>query len=451
MERFPEPDGVVELDKYRSHGHEPVEKPVVNRRQKTIWEIPGGYHCSVIGTCLSSEELAILVRKSGNTVENRDDDYMIHSIGVTACKDKNELSTLIQRVLNKKFGRFITRYHKVYEEEAISEMWRDDIGRGDIAGPYWAIVSSPLVPEYLCNEIFGQVHMLSHLAGSSSRRELRKLKSLESINRSLERKLKKQKEISKEKKKKLQASREDFKKSETKNAILQRRLDAVEAGLRTAREREANDSRFAETEKLKTDLLDKENENRCLHDILSQYADRLEKIEDERHRLQNELTEYKTECVALEHQLLTNKSHDGLAGPVKDPGRKDVVPFLEGQRILYVGGRTNLASHYEELIKTRGGEFFHHDGGIEQSARQLQSMIDKADTVFCAIDRVSHSACLAVKDRCKNSRKRVIMLRSSGLSSLVRSLADLGGDSHCAAGGSCRTCDKKNIENVVKE
>ena len=46
--------------------------------------------------------------------------------------------------------------------------------------------------------------------------------------------------------------------------------------------------------------------------------------------------------------------------------------------------------------------------------------------VVCPVDCVSHEACSLVKQACKGCLKPLILARSSGLSSLARSLAELG-------------------------
>jgi hypothetical protein len=67
----------------------------------------------------------------------------------------------------------------------------------------------------------------------------------------------------------------------------------------------------------------------------------------------------------------------------------------------------------------------HHDGGLEQSPHRLQQLLAAADAVVCPVDCVSHEACAAVKRLCKGCLKPVLFARSSGLSSLASSLAEL--------------------------
>ena len=93
--------------------------------------------------------------------------------------------------------------------------------------------------------------------------------------------------------------------------------------------------------------------------------------------------------------------------------------------VLYVGGRQNLVCHYRELVERQGLCFHHHDGGRENSIPELYGKLASADVVLCPVDCVSHEACQSVKKACKHCLKHFVPLRSSGLSTLARSLDDL--------------------------
>ncbi|MBB3149457.1 hypothetical protein FHS21_005910 [Phyllobacterium trifolii] len=48
-------------------------------------------------------------------------------------------------------------------------MWLDAFEQGDIPGAYWAVLTHPATDRPLVQEVFGEVHMLFHLVGSSNR------------------------------------------------------------------------------------------------------------------------------------------------------------------------------------------------------------------------------------------------------------------------------------------
>jgi len=103
----------------------------------------------------------------------------------------------------------------------------------------------------------------------------------------------------------------------------------------------------------------------------------------------------------------------------EDEGEAD---GLCGKRILCVGGRSSLVQYYRAVVERRGGEFLHHDGGLEDSMDAVTRALSTVDAVVCPVDCVSHAACLKVKRACKHLAKQFIPLRSSGLSSFARGL-----------------------------
>lgn len=106
--------------------------------------------------------------------------------------------------------------------------------------------------------------------------------------------------------------------------------------------------------------------------------------------------------------------------PLADDGFR-----LAGKRVLYVGGRCSLVAHYKDVAAVFGCRLLHHDGGREQSVHRLRNLLGAVDAVVCPLDCVSHNACLHIKQACKDCLKPLVLPRSSGLSSLARSLAAL--------------------------
>ena len=98
---------------------------------------------------------------------------------------------------------------------------------------------------------------------------------------------------------------------------------------------------------------------------------------------------------------------------------------FSGRCILCVGGRTGLADQYRVLVERSNGRFIHHDGGIEDNPKRLQSLLSTADAVICPADNVSHGAYYVVKRLCKQYGKPCVLLNRSGLSTFARGLAEL--------------------------
>jgi hypothetical protein len=56
-----------------------------------------------------------------------------------------------------------------------------------------------------------------------------------------------------------------------------------------------------------------------------------------------------------------------------------------------------------------------HDGGRGETPQALESLIDRADVVFCQIDCISHHACLKAKHLCRRVATRLAALLRSEL------------------------------------
>jgi len=49
------------------------------------------------------------------------------------------------------------------------------------------------------------------------------------------------------------------------------------------------------------------------------------------------------------------------------------------------------------VVERAGGQFVHHDGGLEDGESRLWRALGSADVVICPVDCVSHNACLLAK------------------------------------------------------
>ena len=150
------------------------------RQRKNIWELSSHHHCSIVGTCLTIGEARALGKKVGVKCPNPEDlDSTIHSILVRESVTKNQLSKLLNKGLNKKYESSIRVFNKCNTPLEIRDLWRDAFEVGNIPGPYWAALSHPMIDYDVTVKIYSDVHMLSHLVGSSNRADIARLSELE--------------------------------------------------------------------------------------------------------------------------------------------------------------------------------------------------------------------------------------------------------------------------------
>jgi hypothetical protein len=399
-----------------------AEQSTLVRRK--IWEVEG-CQCSVIGTCLSMAELRKIARKTGLRIEPGDSDFDIHVRAVQACRSKGTVSAYVNKVLDRTYRDDIRKFAKALTERELTVLWRESADAGNIPGPFWAMVSHPNSTSELLGRVFGEVHMLSHLVGAANRADIRTLKRLEQRNATLETalqesgvRLRKMAKASDE-----QESRHAREADKLRNECAALRNELSFAVL--SRNGGGEDVRLQEElAAVESARLNAEAELSVLRARVRELEDAAQVMEKRVRLLDDETAQLELERASLEEALAKSldaqPSGDSLEAPPGCP-----LPMLYGRKVLYVGGRANLVRHYQALVERMGGEFLHHDGGLECRRCALGDMLAGADMVLCPVDCVSHDACLRVKRACKAHRKRFLPLRSSGLSSLTRILLEL--------------------------
>ena len=391
---------------------------------RNIWD-HADYHCPIVGTCLTTAELRKLAVRVGLVLPQNVSDYELHGAFVTLAKRAERPAKIVQKFLDRKFKRQMKRFAKAEGDEALWSLWTEMADAGDIPGAFWAVMRHQGASEKLLAQIYGEVHMLSHLVGASTRADLRRLSEAQAQVEQLQSALAERKTV-------------------LRNAVAvwKRRTLELERELSNerARREKTERERISLRERLEShSVAELERDRQTLSVQLERLQDRLVLSEAETRRqaciiesnyreeslLRGQLTERDHEVEALELALLEGLQPKTPCGAACDNPAACPCPRLRGKCVLYVGGRSGLRGQYRMLGERFGCEVLHHDGGMEQSSQHLQQMLNRADAVVCPVDCVSHEACALVKRMCRSSMKPVLFARSSGLSSLASSLAVL--------------------------
>ena len=396
-----------------------------SRARKRIWEVQGGFHCSIIGTCLTMQDLGRITAKAAVYFPKKSADFEIHSAFVHLAGTQNRISVLIDKALEKKYAKTIAKMRAATDENVLAAQWEAEVEKGDIPGAYWGLMSHPSTSEDLLERAFGEVHMMSHALGASRRLDVHKLQRLESDCANLQGKLSLVKSVYRERLKnkdavisELTAGLNGLKKVERRLAIAYDQIfELRRAGGRSLLEKRIQTLEDALVfEKSRADLAES-NLVRAGEQLVRERetaaaaADRISALTEENAALEQE----------LRSALLCSRGDSSCPEAVLD----DDGNSLCGRRILYVGGRSNLVCHYRTLVERRGGEFMHHNGDDGASLEILRQAMVNVDAVFCPVDCVSHGACLSVKQVCKHLSKQFVPLRSAGLSSLARGIREM--------------------------
>ena len=365
--------------------------------RKRIWDLSTQYHCSIIGTCLSAAELRKLLAKL-DMAGPGDSDHDLHSRGVGLALRQDLAGKLLNKALDDRHQMTIKRYSRAKTEPELRALWQEDVRAGDIPGGYWAVMTSALAGHDLVREVFGYVHMLSHLVGAANRADIRRLQQLEARNAELTEKLERQ-----------QAQIHDF--AAARDAAMR----LVRQGLsdRISTPAVFEDSREEAIAGLQRQLEAEAGRRTLAEERLAQAQALAAQAQAAARQPGHHAAALQAELDAVERGLRTGSETPGdAAAPIA----------LDGLTVLYVGGRPNHMPHIRQAAAERGGKLLHHDGGIEDNDLILASMVSRADIIFFPVDCVSHGAVGTVKRTCRSEGKKYVPLRSAAVTSFIAGL-----------------------------
>ncbi len=393
------------------------EAPVSARRRRRIWEVNSGYHCMICGTCLSVDELRKLAAKARVRIAAKATDFEIHGLAVHAVSEAKPLARLTQKWLDRKFRGAVRRGAAMTGEDELKAWWAESVGKGDFAGPFWALMTHPATTASLAVELFGEVHMLSHLEGSTNRAFRRQLIAAERKAAAAANESAVARRRAAERQREIDGLRKDLDEAHATAG----RLACVSARLRRFEDGEEHRALTSRVESLlrlvETRDRERDEADRRLAERTAELRASRREIDD----LRRSAATLEGECEMLAAFL---KRATGATEHDDEPQCDDPsCPFdLAGRRIVYVGGRHGLMEHFRAVVENANGRFIHHDGGIEDNDRRLGTLLSQGDVVLCPVDCVSHSACARAKRFCKQTSRTFVPLRSSGLSSFVTGL-----------------------------
>lgn len=400
----------------------PTPKP--GRRK--LWEIPARYRCPVIGTCLSVAELRRLGDRHAERSEEPASDYEVHVAFVAAADERNSLSLAAHKAMDRKYQGAIKRFERARDPESLLALWSDCLVRGEVAGGFWALMTHPKADERAQRLAYEEVHMLSHQVGASQRADLRRLAETQE---------------------ELESLRRDF---DALHARARRQVEHRDALIRDLElrlcEREAVLTQaVARSQRLETLVSDLESRApgeriRGLESRLAELESALEGARAERDHwrlahgelegrlvaAQSAQREREAECAALERLLLQGLAEKGGDACEGCSGGACLGRDLAGRMILCVGGRLAQVQQFARVVRECNGRFDHHDGGLEDRDRRLESVLAGADLVVCATDFVSHGAYHRTKRFCKRHARPHVLLQRSGLGAFVQALEQVG-------------------------
>jgi len=373
-------------------------------RRCRIWDIAPSLHCSIIGTCLSAAELRQFFVKLGDSSARTASDHTLHSAGVLAAGKRDLIGKMLNKTLDHRHEAAIRRFAKAAGRAQVRQFWLEAFEQGAIPGAYWALLTHPATDRPLVEEAFGQVHMLSHMVGSSNRIDIVRLRTLE-------------RELG-ERDEKLARQQARLSEGAGERSALLGRIEDLESA---ARQRDSVAPRVTEaTDALAASAaLQRLDAERAHSGRLAARAAELERQLDTQHKvaanLHKQLHHLQREVAALEMELKCHDQADDAGWAGGDQ--------LNGLVALYVGGRPGLVDQLRLIVAKRGGTLLSHDGGVEETLAALPGLISRAGAAFFPVNCVSHSAVLLVKKCCREGGKPFVPLRTASVASFIAAVA----------------------------
>ncbi len=375
---------------------------------KRVWELPTHLHCSVCGTCLTMAEHRDMLSKL--KLDYRElADYQIHNLFVNALSSENKLSRMADRYLNRKYRFEIRKYADLNDQEFLTA-WKEKKEEGNIAGLYWAAVTSVVLDEKTLEVIIGEAHMFSHLQGMACCQANREAKTLAEENQKLKTRLRVKKEEIKKMTSELESSRLCI-------GRLENRLGSLAA---------ENGAPGKNQEYLQL-ISDLRSENQQLElkldDIKEKsayYREEARKLNVQKDELENELLQQRETITQLCQEIHSLSDSQAICSQSimmvspENPKRG---------RVLMVGGNSRLNPFYRQVAEDLGWDFEYHDGCLSAGRDRLEDMVKRSDLVLCSLDINSHGACHCVKQLSCKLKKECCLLTNTSLSSMARALS----------------------------
>ncbi len=377
-----------------------------------LWGLDQRFHCMVIGTCFTLHELRRIARKIG--IGAKLSDYELHHSLVQVSGEPRYGAKLLNNGLDQKFKAAVKRFAVCQRASELESLWDQAVMAGDIGAAFWALITHPLTDASLRQRVYGEVHMLSHLAGHSHRSSQSDLAVAKRRVTDLESSLEIMAETSRARIKEIEHRAEALTERVQHADLLERELVATQAQVAVLESGEALARLRTEKDKLAQEL-----------EQTLRRAEKAERELGEWMELALSSAQPRVRIPIVENGATSSAS--GHCQPPCDAAKAGECPGpdLCGRRVLYVGGRNRQVAHFRALVARHNGELLHHDGGLNESAGRLTALLRSADAVLCPVDCVSHDACLRIKRICKREAKRFVPLRSASLSAFIMGLQEV--------------------------
>jgi Uncharacterized protein conserved in bacteria (DUF2325) len=389
-----------------------------SHRRARLADLDSHLHCSIIGTCLSTNELRKLVPKFTDLDRQHATDLEIHHAAVELAIDGGPGAKALQKALDARYAGAVRRFETAKSTEALLALWKEALKSGDIPSAYWAVMTHPHAIMSVRQAAFGDLHMLSHLVGAANRADIRRLVALEEENAALKDKIERQQDKLHELSTERDASIRHLSAQVAELSAKAERSPGTSAASLEAEVIALREALAARDERLAIHTSRRETaEQRALDE--QRYAQTLSQRLDDTIAMLNVV---QAECNALEQALVASGDEAGSNGGSKVPD----LTNLSGKRVVYVGGRPGSNAALRHLVESAGGDFVVHDGGIEDRKGMFAAALPRANIVVFPVDCIDHDSMNLLKRVCDRHQVDYHPLRTASMASFVELMTRLG-------------------------
>ncbi len=367
-------------------------------------------HCSIIGTCLGTNELAKQLARHADIKGMSD--VEIHHEAVSLTHQGGAVAKALHKALDQKHDAAIRSFAKAQDEHALATLWRDALAQGEVPGAYWALLTHRLTTPELRQKAFGEVHMLSHLVGAANRADIRRLEALTHENADLQERVERQQLRTQET---LAQRDQTIAQLQAELAELRGRLASVTAG----------------------QGLQAPAEVRGLYP--AQASAQVALQTERRERAEQAMAAAQSEATRLQEELIHTRQHvqvqgrelaaaeiqlREMVGIVEEGKAKALEAQLRGRCVVYVGGRPSSTPAIRDLVLRHGGDFRKHDGGLEDRKGLLAAAVAAADVVVFPVDCIDHDSAGNLKRLCTRQGIAYVPIRNASVTSFAAALLE---------------------------
>jgi len=374
-----------------------------------FWEIEGFFKCPVVGWCLDIAEQKEMLRKERVSIKGKSN-LQVHEILVKSLDDENQLSQRIDFWLNRKYHKEIKELSSLEQGEFIKR-WEASLETGEIEGILWVAVTKTDLSSVARRNIFGDLHMETHVRAKQFGSERQKLNQEQKKNEGLS---------------------ESVREASRINKILRKDNEGLKVELAAARQ--LSDTLRTQTQELEKELtkvgensliviLQKENaqlraERDGILKQLSVYQGQLRKLENQNNKLLSKLK--RKEQIRFQR----NQGSGNAIKEISESGQHNPTSSIDLSKrcVLIVGGLPKMEPLYRRLVERNRGIFEYHDGRMNTGPKELVNQVRRADLILCCLDHCSHTSALVIRKLCKKYRKLFRMSVNSSLNNIFAAL-----------------------------